>query len=138
MSNLQRDQRAALEQARNMVEGKGLFGWLTRLFLGKATSAGFAADLNEAEAHLNHAKWQQQLLATGQPARAIVRELRDTGALVNFNPVVTLELDVHADGHPAWPATVTTPVSKIAVPRVNDVVEVRYNPENQQEVALLH
>jgi len=136
MSNLQCDPQHELDHARDRG-GKGWLRWVTRLFLGSPRHAQICADLHEAEAYLNHLKWQQQLLATGAPARAIVRELRDSGACVNFEPLVTLELDIHADGHPAWQVTLKTPVPRQALPRVNEVIEVRYNPENTSEVALL-
>jgi hypothetical protein len=128
MTNLHRQPRATLALAKNMI---------ARLFMGGSTQAEVCASLNEAEANLNHAKWQRQMLASGQCANAIVRGVRDTGALVHFKHVIALDLDVHADGHPAWQVTVTLPLAKLALPHVNDVIEVRYNPENQQEVALV-
>ena len=111
----------------------GFWVKLTRLFMCRTS----CDDLHADEAFINHIKWRQQLLARGEPARAIVRNLSDKGTLVNFNRIVTLELDVHADGHPAWRVAVTTPMSKLALPEVNEVIEVRYDPNNPQDVALV-
>jgi hypothetical protein len=136
MSNPQHEPHATHTRATHTAEWRTRFGWVMRLFTGPSR-ADVCADLNQVEAHLNHAKWQRQLLVTGQPAHAIIRARRETGDVVNRTPVVAFDLDVHADGHPAWRVTVTTPVPKLAMPDVNDVIEVRYNPENRQEVALL-
>jgi hypothetical protein len=132
-----KDHRAALQQAQNLVQGKGIMGWLTRLFMGKSTTASMANSLNQAEGYLNQADMQQRIMATGVPAKATVRTIADTGTLINFNPVVDLQLDVTPQTGQPFQVQLRTPVSKIAIPRVGDTINVKYNPQNTQEMAIV-
>ena len=132
-----KDPRANLQQAQNLVQGKGFMGWLTRLFMGKSAANQMNAGIEQAQAHLNQADMQQRILATGVPARATVRHIQDTGTLINFNPVVDLMLDVYPEGQQPFQMQLRTAVSKIAIPRVGDVITVKYNPHNAYEMAIV-
>lgn len=133
----EQDPRAALEKAKGLVEGKGIMGWLTRLFMGKSTTDRFGAGIAQAQGHLDQATMQRRILAEGSPAKATVLKIEDTGSLVNFNPVVVLTLKVQPPDVVGFETTITTPVSKIAVPRVNDVIDIKYNPHNHSEIAIV-
>jgi hypothetical protein len=67
----------------------------------------------------------------------VVEAIRDTGALVNFDPVVLLSIKVRPEGEQEFQAAFTTPVSKVAVPRVGDIVSVRYDPQDRSRIALV-
>jgi hypothetical protein len=120
-----------------MVEGKGLMGWLTKLFMPKSALQQMSAGIQKAEGAMDTLDAQKRILATGAPGKASVIKIQDTGAMINFNPVVLLTLKVKPASGDEFETTVTTPVSKIAVPRVGDVVDVRFNPANHGEVAIV-
>ena len=52
---MKQDPREALDQARKLTQGKGIMGWLTRLFMGKNTMAQFDASLNQAQGYMDQA-----------------------------------------------------------------------------------
>ncbi|HWE33974.1 MAG TPA: SHOCT domain-containing protein [Solirubrobacteraceae bacterium] len=59
-------------------------------------------------------------------ARAIVTEVRDTGATVNMNPRVEMRLRVEPDGAEPWETVKKATVSRINIPRVGDPLRVKY------------
>lgn len=122
----------ALRQAQDIVKGRGLLGWLTRLFMGK----GFVAGMPQAGQALDALQLRQELLASGRAASAKVLAIQDTGALVNFDPVVRLTIEVAPAGEAPFQATFTTPVSKIAIPRIGDGISVRFDPQDRSRIAL--
>jgi hypothetical protein len=68
------------------------------------------------------------IAATGTPASASITAVRQTGAMVNFQPAVELDLTVFPDGLPPYPVTVTqvVPMPQLAraVPGANLHVKV--------------
>lgn len=132
-----RDPKAALNEAQNMVEGKGFLGWLTRLFMPRSSLNEMQASLRMTQDSLDTLEMQQRVAGTGQAASATVKSVQDTGALINDNPVVVLTLEVKPELGAPFEATLQTPVSKIAIPRVNDEIDVKYNPTNTSEIAIL-
>lgn len=131
------DPRKGLEQAKGLLAGKGIMGWLTRLFMGKAAVEKMSAGVQEAEGQLDIAAMQQRILASGSPAKALVQKIEDTGTLVNFNPVVRLSLKVRPPDAAEFEVTIKTAVSNIAVPRVGEVISIKYNPQNKGEIAIV-
>jgi hypothetical protein len=71
---------------------------------------------------------QAGLATTGTPAQATITSTRDTGTLVNYQPVLELDLLVLLDGRPPFPVQVQTPVGPAllhrAVPGATVVVRV--------------
>lgn len=132
-----RDPKAALNKAQNMVEGKGFLGWLTRLFVPRSSLNEMQAGVKMTQDSLDTLEMQQRVAGTGQTARATVKNVQDTGALINDNPVVVLTLEVKPELGAPFETTLQTPVSKIAFPRVNDEIDVKYNPSNTAEIAIL-
>jgi hypothetical protein len=84
--------------------------------------AQMAASAQSSMADLT-AQMRQQVAAgdaaqvDGVPGSATVVGAAQTGALVNFNPVVRLELLVTVPGRPAYPATVEAVVPQIHLVR---------------------
>jgi hypothetical protein len=68
---------------------------------------------------------------------AEVLVITDTGALINFNPVVKLKLKVTPQYGVVYDAEIETAVSKIAIPRVGDKINIKYNPANPNEMAIV-
>jgi hypothetical protein len=81
-----------------------------------ASAQGSLADLT---AHMRQqVAAGQAVQATGVAGSATVVAATQTGALVNFNPVVRLELLVTVPGRPPYPAAVETVVPQIHLVRV--------------------
>lgn len=74
----------------------------------------------------------QRLLATGVNAKGRIVAVRDTGVTINMNPRIALEVEVPGVGR--LEKTVT--VSRLAIPREGDEVQVWYDRENPQTFAL--
>ncbi len=81
----------------------------------KEMSKGFdpAAQMREATAAMEAAGQMMaqqteaaQLAASGEPASAQVNTTRDTGQMVNMQPVLELNLLVFLEGKPPYPVTV--------------------------------
>ena len=69
-----------------------------------------------------------RLQSNGTRARGTVTAVADTGVTINGNPRARFDLLVEPAGGPAFNATATQVVSRLAIPRVGDVVAVRYMP----------
>ena len=76
--------------------------------------------------------------ATGTAATAKVLTLDGTGARINHSPEVAIGLEVTAPGRPPYPATVTTYISDLAIPRVQPgcTLDVRVDPADPTIVVL--
>jgi len=74
----------------------------------------------------------------GLPATARVLELRDTGMTLNENPVVSMRVEVQADGIEPFEATMKALVGRLDVPRVQPgaMLAVKYDPADHSRVAL--
>ncbi len=75
---------------------------------------------------------------TGTSGTARVLELRDTGMTLNDNPVVSMRVEVHADGVEPFEATMKALVGRLDVPLVQpgSVLPVKYDPNDHTRVAL--
>lgn len=136
---MHQDPRKALSEAQNLVEGKGVLGFLTKLFLGKGAAQQMSGGIAQARAHLDQVDVAAQLRATGLPTQARVLGIADTGALLNFDPVVQLQLEVIPPrGGANYLTELRSVVSKIAVPRVGDVLPVVVDAANPHALALAH
>lgn len=81
---------------------------------------------------------RKALWAGGKPARARVVSLRKTGARINHDPQVDLELEVQRLGQSPYTVTYRFYVSQLAVPRVQPDCEldVRVDPADDSRVAI--
>jgi len=93
--------------------------------------------MNQGQAALDGLQQQQWLAQNGLDASAEVVMVQDTGATVNMNPVVMLQMKVTPVVGVPFDVTTQTMVSRIAVPRAGDKIKIKYNPANPQQVAVL-
>jgi hypothetical protein len=78
------------------------------------------------------------LLMSGEPARATVLKLWDTGVSLNDNPQVGLLLEVHPQNRPAYQVQTKSFVSRLKVSQVQTgaVVAVKLDPADPSKIAL--
>jgi hypothetical protein len=130
------DPKEAIENADKAIN-KGLTGFMTKTFMGKDFVNKANEGLNMAKQYTDYDGKHAQLMQTGMAGTAEVITIADTGALVNFNPVVKMKLRVQPQFGAAFETEVQTAVSKIAVPRVGDKVNIKYNPANNTELIII-
>ncbi|PJN55523.1 hypothetical protein PAEVO_22440 [Paenibacillus sp. GM2FR] len=121
----------ALEKADKMMN-KGLTGMMMKGFVPKEHRNAINQSLEQAK--------QAQLAATGAlaiTATAKVRTVRDTGKLINFDPVVILELDVTENDGSQYTKTLETLVSKLQIPRAGDIIGLAQHPANSSELVYM-
>jgi hypothetical protein len=75
---------------------------------------------------------------SGTPAFARVLDLRDTGMTLNENPIVSMHVEVHADGVAPFEATMKALVGRLDIPLIQPgaMLPVRYDPNDHARVAL--
>ncbi|MNW26167.1 hypothetical protein D3C74_29280 [compost metagenome] len=117
----------ALEHA-DRVMNTGLTGLMMKGFVPKEHRDA----INQS---LNSAKDAQLAAHGGLPLTATAKVLRvtDTGKLINFDPVVILELSVTETGGNSYNKTMETLVSKLQIPRAGDTVGLASNPAKPSE-----
>ena len=77
-----------------------------------------------------------RLQTSGILARGTVSAVSDTGVTINDNPRARFDLLVEPAAGPAFNAMATQVVSRLAIPRVGDVVAVRYVPGSPGDVMI--
>ena len=132
----EQDPQKALDNARNTVN-KGLMGGLTKAFMGQ----GFVDKMNNAmdqgQAAIDGVKQMNWVAQNGLPATAEVLLVADTGATVNMNPVVELKLNVSPAAGSSFETTARAMVSRIAVPRKGDKINIKYNPADPTQIYVI-
>jgi hypothetical protein len=80
----------------------------------------------------------QHLMANGRVGQATITHVTDTGVTVNDNPQVQIALMVAMDGAPAYAASVTQVISRLAVAnfRPGATVPVRVDPADPNELII--
>ena len=129
---IEKDPKKALENADKAINS-GVSGFLTKTFMGKDFVDQTNASLNMAKNYTDTSNLGQ----TGMGATAEVLGIEDTGTLINFNPVVRLKLNVTPQFGMPFETTAETAVSKIAIPRVGDKINIKYNPANTSQVLVI-
>ena len=130
------DPKEALDDADKALN-KGVSGFMAKTFMGKDFVDKANASINMAKQYTDYDGKNAALMQTGMPGTAEVVTITDTGALVNFNPVVIMQLKVQPQYGPPFETQVKTAVSKIAIPRVGDKINVKYNPANTTELIVI-
>ena len=77
--------------------------------------------------------------AVGEPARATVLEVWDTGMTLNNDPVIGLRVAVARSGHPPYEAIIRkSPVSRVHIPQFQpgSYVPIKIDPRDPARVAL--
>ncbi len=130
------DPKEALDKADKTIN-KGVMGFMTKTVMGK----GFVDTMNQAmdqgRGAIDQVEMQQQLLQSGVSASAEVISIQDTGQMINYDPVVVLQLHVKADYGSEFDTTTQLVVSKIAVPRVGDIIKIKYDSSDTSKVAIV-
>jgi hypothetical protein len=130
------DPQKALDNAKKTLNS-GITGGLTKAFMGKEFTDKMNSAMDQGQAALDGVKQQQELLQSGLDATAEVVAVTDTGATVNMNPVVVLQMKVTPSIGAAFDLTTQTMVSRIAVPRAGDKIKIKYNPANPQQIVIV-
>jgi hypothetical protein len=80
----------------------------------------------------------QQLLMTGVPATATILQLQDGGMRVNDNPMVNVMVEVNSAQFGKYQAVVQSivPMIKLAQVQPGQMINVKIDPSNPQNVAL--
>jgi len=133
---VEKDPQKALDNAKKSMNS-GITGGLTKAFMGKDFVNDMNGAMNQGQAALDGLQQQQWLAQNGLDASAEVVMVQDTGATVNMNPVVMLQMKVTPVAGVPFDVTTQTMVSRIAVPRAGDKIKIKYNPANPQQVAVL-
>jgi hypothetical protein len=132
----EKDPEKALDNADKSLN-KGFTGFATKAFLGK----DFVNDMNKTmEMGRDAVEMQKQYQNPeqfGLDGTAVVVSIQDTGKLINYNPVVIMQLKVQPQYEPAFETTTETMVSKIAIPRVGDTVKIKYAPADHTKILVL-
>ena len=132
----QEDPQKALENARNVVN-KGLMGGLTKTFMGQGFVDKMNSAMDQGQAAIGNVNQTNWVAQNGLEASADVLSVADTGATINMNPVVELKLHVIPATGAAFEATARTLVSRIAVPRKVDRLNIKYNPANVSQIFVM-
>jgi hypothetical protein len=133
---IEKDPQKALDNAKKTMNS-GITGGLTKAFMGKDFVNDMNNAMNQGQAALDGLQQQQWLAQNGLEAIAEVVMVMDTGATVNMNPVVVMQMKVNPAAGAPFDLTTQTMVSRIAVPRTGDKIKIKYNPANPQQVAVL-
>jgi len=132
IKDMQKDPKKAIDEADKTLN-KGLTGFLTKSFMGKDAVDQMNKGLDAAKQYSDYNNISQ----TGMGATAEVISIEDTGTLINFNPVVRMKLKVQPQFGVAFETTAEAAVSKIAVPRAGDKINIKYNPVNTSEIVVI-
>lgn len=130
------DPKKALDRG-DKVMNKGLTGKFTRMAMGKDFVERTNQAMDQARKAVDDRETAQQLAQNGMPGKAEVLSLEDTGKLVNFNPVLKMQLKVQPQYGMEFETAVETMVSKVAIPRIGDTVNIMYNPANPTQLTIV-
>jgi hypothetical protein len=99
----------------------------------------FKGMVGNATAQVDALAHKNQLAMTGLPAMGRLLYVQQTGRMVNFNPEVLASVEVHHPQMGPYQVQTTVVVPQIAIPRMQPgaQVEVRVNPQNPQDVAIV-
>jgi hypothetical protein len=98
----------------------------------------FMGQLGGASAMVNALAAKENLAMTGIPTSAQVLGMQQTGTMVNMNPQVMCTLNVNGPQGPYQvQTTAIVPIMNIAQFQPGAVVNVRVNPQNPMDVAVV-
>jgi hypothetical protein len=133
---VEKDPKKALENADKTLN-KGLTGALVKGFMGKDFVNEMNQSLDMGKNAVAGVEQMQALMQNGLDGTAEVVSIADTGAMVNYNPVVLLQLKVTPASGAAFDTTGQTMVSKIAVPRVGDKIKIKFDPADKTKFVVV-
>lgn len=132
----QDDPEKALKDADKKLN-RGLTGFATKAFLGKDAVKKMNQGIAMGQEAIDMQKESLNLGQYGIAAAAKVLTIQDTGQLVNFDPVVVMQLEVTPQIGVAFQTTVKSVVSKIAIPRVGDTINIKYSPADPTKIIIV-
>lgn len=132
----QEDPQKALDNARNVVN-KGLMGGITKAFMGQGFVDKMNAAMDQGQAAMDGVNQMNWVAQYGMPATAEVMSVLDTGTTINMNPVVEMKMLVMPSAGAAFETTARTMVSRIAVPRKGDKINLKYNPADATQIFVM-
>ena len=130
------DPQKALDKARNVVN-KGLMGGITKAFMGQGFVDKMNSAMDQGQAAMDGVNQMNYVAQYGMPASAEVLMVADTGTTINMNPVVEMKLLVSPTAVAAFETTARTMVSRIAVPRKGDKINIKYNPADATQICVM-
>lgn len=130
------DPKKNLENAEKTLN-TGLTGMLTKGFMGKDFVNKMNAGIEMGKNAIDGQQQGQWLAQYGMAATGEVLSIEDTGTLINYNPVVKLKIKITPSYGAAFETSGTSMVSKIAIPRVGDKVNVKYNPNQLDQFVIV-
>ena len=130
------DPKKALEKADKALNS-GLTGALAKGFMGKGFVDKMNATLDMGQSAIDGVNQAQWVAQNGLEATADVIGVQDTGATVNNNPVVMMQLKVTTLAGTQFDTSGQAMVSRIAVPRAGDKIKIKYNPADPTQIAVL-
>jgi len=132
----QDDPQKALENARNVVN-KGLMGGITKAFMGQGFVDKMNSAMDQGQAAMDGVNQMNWVAQYGMGASADVLSVMDTGTTINMNPVVEMKLMVTPAAGAAFETTARTMVSRIAVPRKGDKINIKYSPADATQIFVM-
>jgi hypothetical protein len=107
-------------------------------FDASSTMADGMARMQSAQDLLAQQAVATQLAGAGEPATAQVLAARDTGTLINMQPVLEIDLLVTRAGSPPYPATVSqlVPHAQLGALTPGATISVRIDPTNPAVVSI--
>jgi len=130
------DPKKALENA-DKVLNSGLTGALAKGFMGKGFVDKMNTVIDKGQTAIDGVNQGQWVAQNGIEASADVMGVQDTGATINNNPVVMLQLKVTTSVGTQFDTNGQVMVSRIAVPRAGDKIKIKYNPADPTQIAML-
>ena len=130
------DPKKALENA-DKVLNSGLTGALAKGFMGKGFVDKMNTVIDKGQTAIDGVNQGQWVAQNGIEASADVLGVQDTGATINNNPVVMLQLKVTTSVGTQFDTNGQVMVSRIAVPRAGDKIKIKYNPADPTQIAVL-
>ena len=99
----------------------------------------FSNMVGSASAQVNALAQKNQLALTGMPASGRLIQVQQTGRMVNFNPEVQALVEVQHPQMGVYQVQTTAVVPQISIPQFQPgaQVQVRINPQNPQDIALV-
>ena len=119
------------------AQGKrtGMIGMLRDM---PSTISQASSAVDDAMAMQADIQKEQALLTSGTPGSATIKNLTDTGTLVNFNPQVVLDLEVACAGKDPYAAQITTAVPQVYLARLQPgaSIGVKVDPSDPTAIAI--
>lgn len=136
MKEIGNDPQKALDHA-DKVLNKGVTGFVTKAFMGKEFANNMNDMLAKGQNAIDMQKSAQDIAQTGMPATAEVITVTDTGQMVNYDPVIVMQLRVTPETEAPFETYAQIIAPKIAIPRAGDRINIRYNPAMKNQIAIV-